>query len=169
MAIDPICGMTVDEATVAKPSGTARRSTFAASIAARSFLAANPISRRPTHDHHHEHTIRQRPAARHGKYICPMHPEVESDKPGSCPKCGMALEPARPAASKQKVIYTCPMHPEIEQDQPGTCPKCGMALEPKTVQPDARGRRLRTAEHDPAVLGRRRPDRPGACCSPCCR
>ena len=27
------------------------------------------------------------------EYTCPMHPEVISDKPGSCPKCGMALEP----------------------------------------------------------------------------
>src|SRR5262249_22589754 len=26
-------------------------------------------------------------------YTCPMHPEVVSDRPGSCPKCGMALEP----------------------------------------------------------------------------
>lgn len=24
-------------------------------------------------------------------YVCPMHPEVTSDKPGNCPKCGMAL------------------------------------------------------------------------------
>ena len=24
-------------------------------------------------------------------YQCPMHPEVTSDKPGSCPKCGMKL------------------------------------------------------------------------------
>lgn len=24
-------------------------------------------------------------------YTCPMHPEVQSDKPGNCPKCGMAL------------------------------------------------------------------------------
>jgi hypothetical protein len=27
----------------------------------------------------------------HQTYICPMHPEIVSDKPGSCPKCGMAL------------------------------------------------------------------------------
>jgi uncharacterized protein involved in copper resistance len=26
-----------------------------------------------------------------GAYTCPMHPEVKSDKPGSCPKCGMKL------------------------------------------------------------------------------
>ncbi|MDB5327128.1 MAG: hypothetical protein JWM57_2697 [Phycisphaerales bacterium] len=26
-------------------------------------------------------------------YVCPMHPEVTSDKPGACPKCGMALVP----------------------------------------------------------------------------
>ncbi|MFA5725460.1 MAG: copper-translocating P-type ATPase [Candidatus Omnitrophota bacterium] len=26
-------------------------------------------------------------------YICPMHPEIEQDKPGDCPKCGMRLEP----------------------------------------------------------------------------
>lgn len=26
-----------------------------------------------------------------GTYVCPMHPEVTSDKPGDCPKCGMAL------------------------------------------------------------------------------
>lgn len=68
-------------------------------------------------------------------YICPMCPGVESDKPGSCQKCGMALEP-NPSAKKhatKKTIYTCPMHPEIEQDLPGTCPKCGMELEKKTV------------------------------------
>ncbi|MES2737036.1 MAG: copper-translocating P-type ATPase [Verrucomicrobiota bacterium] len=67
------------------------------------------------------------------KYFCPMCPGVESDKPGACPKCGMALErnPAWKAASK--TLYTCPMHPEVQQDHPGTCPKCGMALEPMNV------------------------------------
>ena len=67
------------------------------------------------------------------KYTCPMHPEIVSDTPGNCPKCGMTLEPMVPAPSETKTIYTCPMHPEIEQDHPGQCPKCGMTLEPKTV------------------------------------
>ena len=26
-------------------------------------------------------------------YTCPMHPEIEQDRPGNCPKCGMTLEP----------------------------------------------------------------------------
>src|SRR3546814_13511803 len=29
-------------------------------------------------------------------YTCPMHPEIRQDHPGSCPKCGMALEPLMP-------------------------------------------------------------------------
>ena len=87
------------------------------------------------HSHHHHHGEAVTPSAA-AKYFCPMCPGVESDKPGACPKCGMALElnPAwKPAA---KTIYTCPMHPEVEQDHPGTCPKCGMALEAKTITPE---------------------------------
>ncbi len=67
------------------------------------------------------------------KYTCPMHPEIVQDGPGTCPKCGMALEPSTPLFQASKVEYTCPMHPEIVQDGPGTCPKCGMALEPREI------------------------------------
>jgi FtsP/CotA-like multicopper oxidase with cupredoxin domain/uncharacterized Zn finger protein (UPF0148 family) len=78
-------------------------------------------------------------------YTCPMHPEVQSDKPGKCPNCGMTLikktvevkEPAKQTGtqpSQSKVVYTCVMHPEVQQDKPGNCPKCGMALIKKTVQ-----------------------------------
>ena len=67
-------------------------------------------------------------------YTCPMHPEVEQQGAGSCPKCGMALEPKGVPVIASKTEYTCPMHPEIVRDHPGSCPKCGMALEPRTVE-----------------------------------
>lgn len=74
----------------------------------------------------------QAPPSTSGEYTCPMHPEVRQNKPGSCPKCGMALEPVV-TAPKEKIEYTCPMHPQIVRDAPGFCPICGMALEPRTV------------------------------------
>jgi len=67
-------------------------------------------------------------------WTCPMHPEVESDRAGDCPKCGMALERVITVAPATQ--YTCPMHPEIIQDEPGNCPKCGMALEPLLATED---------------------------------
>jgi Cu+-exporting ATPase len=70
------------------------------------------------------------------QYTCPMDPEIIQDHPGSCPKCGMALEPMTPAIPATRIEYTCPMHPEIVQDEPGSCPKCGMALEPMSVMVD---------------------------------
>jgi P-type Cu+ transporter len=66
-------------------------------------------------------------------YTCPMHPEVRHRGPGSCPKCGMALESVALAPAQPATKWTCPMHPQIVRDQPGNCPICGMALEPMTV------------------------------------
>ena len=57
------------------------------------------------------------------EYTCSMHPEVISNKPGTCPKCGMDL-----VVKEAKVEYTCTMHPEVVSDKPGKCPKCGMEL-----------------------------------------
>ena len=76
-------------------------------------------------------------SAQAGAYTCPMHPEVRSEKPGACPKCGMALELVAPVAAVAVTItgpkYTCPMDPQIITDGPGACPICGMALEPMEV------------------------------------
>ena len=66
-------------------------------------------------------------------FTCPMDPEIVQEGPGSCPICGMALEPMG-APAFNKTEYVCPMHPEVVSDAPGSCPKCGMALEPRTVE-----------------------------------
>ncbi len=85
---------------------------------------------------HHDPETPVATAASHKKakkYFCPMCEGIESDMPGSCPHCGMALERNPTFHEPKKVIYTCPMHPQIEQDHPGNCPICGMTLEPKNV------------------------------------
>jgi len=58
-------------------------------------------------------------------YACPMHPEIVSQEPGSCPKCGMKL-----LATAAPKTFVCPMHPEVVSESPDRCPKCGMKLVP---------------------------------------
>src|SRR2546425_1706625 len=76
-------------------------------------------------------------------YTCPMHPEVRQPRPGSCPKCGMALEPVAGPAPAPRTEYVCPMHPQIVRNAPGSCLICGMALEPRTVTGDEENAELR--------------------------
>lgn len=132
MAIDPICGMTVDEATARSVELNSQTFYFCSEHCRQKFLAGGKNGESQHTDHHESAPKKQQGSS---KYFCPMCQGVESENPGNCSKCGMALEPAHPAVSRQKVVYTCPMHPEIEQDGRGTCPKCGMDLNNSTMAP----------------------------------
>ncbi|MGE3689755.1 MAG: heavy metal translocating P-type ATPase [Novosphingobium sp.] len=93
MVIDPVCGMNIDPATakhVATHGGVHHYFCSAGCLAkftadpAR-FMADAP---RPTG-----------PVPEGAIWTCPMHPEVQQPGPGSCPICGMALEPMTPTLS----------------------------------------------------------------------
>jgi len=66
------------------------------------------------------------------QYVCPMHPEVVSDKPGKCPKCGMdlVLKPSETTTEKSTSAaeWYCPLHPDKRYAAGGRCEICGGEL-----------------------------------------
>ncbi len=134
---DPVCGMSVDPSRAKSQREHAGDTYyFCCESCANKFTASpstylnKPAPPAPPHSHP---APAQAPAST-STYICPMDPEVTASKPGHCPICGMALEPAIPSLGPVTVTqYTCPMHAEIRRDEPGHCPICGMALEAVTV------------------------------------
>jgi len=87
--IDPVCGMSVGPASPHRLSHAGREIGFCSARCLERFrsdperfsAAAGTRAAQST------------PAATDALYTCPMHPEVRQRGPGSCPKCGMALEP----------------------------------------------------------------------------
>ncbi|HET9530541.1 MAG TPA: heavy metal translocating P-type ATPase [Blastocatellia bacterium] len=137
--IDPVCGMTVEPASAAGSFEHEGKTYYFCSQSCLQKFRAEPARFIKGTVSAPVVLTRSAPkvAADKGEeYTCPMHPEVRQNGPGSCPKCGMALEPVTIKATATKTEYTCPMHPEIVRDEPGTCPICGMALEPRTVTGD---------------------------------
>ncbi len=132
--LDPVCGMTVDP-QAGKPSTQygGRTWWFCGPGCKKKFDADPERFLAGDREPHGPSAPPAAPVPAGTKWICPMDPEVESDGPGACPKCGMALEPALPATPQTRTEWTCPMHPEVVRSEPGSCPLCGMALEPRTV------------------------------------
>jgi Cu+-exporting ATPase len=107
MAIDPICGMTVDERTAISAERDGQTFYFCCESCRRKFVEG------------------QEPRVESPKKLLALDSQL------------IILSSQPPTLNSQPLtlnsIYTCLMHPEIEQDRPGACPKCGMALEPKTL------------------------------------
>ena len=69
------------------------------------------------------------PGAPSGRYTCPMHPEVESPRPGAARSAGWRWSPWRPSVRSADRVRLS-MHPD-RRGPAGSCPICGMALEPR--------------------------------------
>ncbi|MBF8301989.1 MAG: actP [Candidatus Dadabacteria bacterium] len=133
MVKDPVCGMDVDPESAAGSYEYQGETYFFCNQFCLEKFKAEPakyLTHAPAITHEESEP---RLGAKDNVYICPMDPEVRQQGPGSCPKCGMVLEPISPVMPTTRIKYTCPMHLEIVRDVPGFCPICGMALEPRTV------------------------------------
>ena len=86
-ARDPVCGMSVDRATAKHFLRHEGEKHYFCSAGCRTKFEAAPAGYR------NGRKPQPKPAPKGTQYTCPMHPEVISDHPGDCPKCGMALEP----------------------------------------------------------------------------
>ena len=131
--LDPVCGMRVDPSKAAASINHRGVTVYFCGQGCAAKFRASPekyLQAKP------DAASSKQPAKTepHGEFTCPMHPQIKKPGPVSCPKCGMALEPATVTAAAKRTEYTCPMHPQIVRDAPGPCPICGMALEPREVK-----------------------------------
>ena len=87
---DPVCGMDVDPETTPHRAEHAGDNYFFCSARCADRFNADPgkyLEPRPAASTAPSGTI----------WTCPMHPQIRQDRPGSCPICGMALEPLEPS------------------------------------------------------------------------
>ncbi len=102
--------------------------------------------------------VQQETALEHAKkhadpnYVCPMHPQIVRDEPGSCPICGMALverEPVAQTPAERKILfYRNPMNPEITSPVPAQ-DEMGMDYIPVYSEPGGDAAAVRI---DPVVV-----------------
>src|SRR6516162_6637220 len=98
MAEDPVCRMTVDPAHAAGNTEHAGRTYYFCNPGCLARFKADPAR-----------YLAPAPAvedAAPGTWTCPMHPEIVTDRPGTCPICGMALE-------RREVTATEEANPEL--------------------------------------------------------
>src|SRR5256885_2691280 len=86
VALDPVCGMTVEPATAAGSAEHAGQKYFFCSQHCLHAFERNP-------EKFLAGKKAEEPRPKGAQYTCPMHPEILQVGPGSCPKCGMALVP----------------------------------------------------------------------------
>ncbi len=117
-AVDPVCGMTVERSSPHRVEHAGQEYFFCCDGCVELFEAdpsryagrtASATGSAPTGGHRALHhaprhapahaTARPATGTAHAQWTCPMHPEIMRTEPGSCPRCGMALEPLIPTAA----------------------------------------------------------------------
>ena len=133
--IDPICGMEVDPSNAAESYTYNGQTYHFCSHRCLTKFKEDPekflkgrANEHAAPAHEHAHVVHRLPKIRPstGFLFVQWTLRSVSVQPGPCPKCGMALEPAAPAAPSVKTEY-------VVRPEPGSCPICGMTLEPRTV------------------------------------
>lgn len=96
--IDPVCGMQVDPTTTAHHASHSGNEYHFCSARCREKFIADP-ERYLSPSKASDETAMSHAGA---IYTCPMHPEIRQEGPGTCPICGMALEPEMPSLDEEE-------------------------------------------------------------------
>ena len=110
--VDPVCGMSVDPSTAAGHSDWQSQVFHFCSKSCKAKFDVDPqkyAQEMNDASNAHSHEMPPQPASNESQkptsavtqYTCPMHPQIVRDKPGSCPICGMALEPMKITAVEE--------------------------------------------------------------------
>ncbi|MES2832372.1 MAG: heavy metal translocating P-type ATPase [Pseudomonadota bacterium] len=94
--LDPVCGMHVAADSTIKLSFAEKIYYFCSNRCLEKFRADPSVYLTP------KTPGQERPLQEGVTYTCPMHPEILQQMPGSCPKCGMALEPLMPTLDEEE-------------------------------------------------------------------
>jgi Cu+-exporting ATPase len=95
--LDPVCGMTIDPADAVGHFDYKGRTYYFCAESCLEQFRENP-------EHFLNPDLRAAPVDFEAEYTCPMHPEVRQKGPGSCPICGMALEPVDAAHVEERNV-----------------------------------------------------------------
>ncbi len=107
--VDPVCGMKTEDENAFMKYEHGGQPYYFCSENCRDKFKSDPEKYIHAAQKHYEHSQAQEavspPPTEGAQYTCPMHPEVRQNEPGSCPKCGMALEPVVPVEEEDRGEY----------------------------------------------------------------
>ncbi len=98
---DPVCGMTVKSDSPYQAQHAGQRLRFCSQHCLDRF-GAEPHKYLSAQHADHAPAATAPDAGAAAEYTCPMHPEIRQIGPGTCPICGMALEPVMPELEEEE-------------------------------------------------------------------